>query len=68
MAILDPRTAIQLSPVAVTEKSNRKPCQLKVYKNPRSDEFVETRGGNHKILKEWKSQYGAEEVEGWLIK
>ncbi|RFQ08223.1 transcriptional regulator, partial [Pseudomonas sp. ATCC 13867] len=23
-------------------------------------------GGNHKVLKAWKAQYGAEAVESWL--
>jgi len=29
-------------------------------------EVVETKGGNHKILKAWKEKHGAEKVEGWL--
>ncbi|MDG9812333.1 transcriptional regulator, partial [Pseudomonas juntendi] len=28
--------------------------------------IIETKGGNHKLLKEWKAQYGADEVESWL--
>ncbi|EPG5989341.1 transcriptional regulator, partial [Pseudomonas aeruginosa] len=26
----------------------------------------ETKGGNHKVLKAWKEQYGSETVESWL--
>jgi hypothetical protein len=37
-----------------------------VYKNPETGETVESKGGNHKVLKAWKEQYGAEQVEGWL--
>lgn len=31
-----------------------------------SGEVVETKGGNHKTIKDWKAQYGAQEVESWL--
>jgi hypothetical protein len=31
-----------------------------------SDEVVETKGGNHKVLKEWKAEYGSDTVESWL--
>jgi len=68
VAILDPQSASRHAPAAVAEKSSRKPRQTKVYKNPHSGELVETKGGNHKTLKEWKSQYGAGEVETWLAK
>jgi hypothetical protein len=46
----------------------RKPRQVKVYKNPRTGEIVETKGGNHKTLKEWKSEHGSTTVESWLIR
>jgi len=26
---------------------------------------IETKGGNHKTLKEWKAQWGSDEVESW---
>ncbi|MBC3244918.1 DNA binding protein [Pseudomonas lurida] len=68
IAILDPQSVSRRAPAAVAEKSTRKPRQLKVYKNPHTGERVETKGGNHKTLKEWKSQHGADEVEGWLAK
>lgn len=67
IAILDPQAGNRRGATAVmVEKTSRKPRQLKVYKNPHSGETVETKGGNHKTLKEWKSEYGAEEVESWL--
>ena len=68
VSILDPQSASRRAPAAVAEKSSRKPRQLKVYKNPHTGERVETKGGNHKTLKEWKSQHGADEVESWLAK
>lgn len=68
IAILDPQSASRRAPATVAEKSSRKPRQLKVYKNPHTGERVETKGGNHKTLKEWKIQHGADEVESWLAK
>lgn len=53
------------APTATKDK-RRKPRALKVYRNPHSGEVVNTRGANHKVLKAWKAQYGAETVEGWL--
>ena len=41
---------------------------LKTYTNPHTNEVIETKGGNHKVLKEWKAQWGADEVESWLTK
>ncbi len=48
-------------------KPTRKPRKLKVYKNPENGEVIETRGGNHKKLREWKEEYGAEIVESWVL-
>lgn len=65
--ILDPqasRRAVVAKPVAATRKAR----QLKVYKNPHTGEVVETKGGNHKTLKEWKSEHGSDTVESWLSK
>ncbi|MDI1329521.1 MULTISPECIES: histone-like nucleoid-structuring protein, MvaT/MvaU family [unclassified Pseudomonas] len=47
---------------------SRKPRQVKVYKNPETGEVVETKGGNHKTLKEWKTKFGSDKVESWLTK
>ncbi|WP_298729284.1 histone-like nucleoid-structuring protein, MvaT/MvaU family [uncultured Pseudomonas sp.] len=46
--------------------AHRRPRALKRYKNPHSGEVVETKGGNHRVLKEWKAEYGAATVESWL--
>lgn len=62
-AILDP--SAKPEPKA-DGRSQRRERQLKVYKNPETGEVVETKGGNHKVLKAWKEQYGAETVESWL--
>ena len=50
-------------PAATTRKRRK----LKVFKNPETGETIETRGGNHKILKKWKSKYGLTTVDDWLI-
>lgn len=47
------------------EADNKPKRRLKVYTNPHTGEKVETRGGNHKTIKEWKAEYGDEEVNGW---
>lgn len=48
------------------EKKTRRARTVKVYKNPNNGEIIETKGGNHKALKAWKEQYGADTVESWL--
>ncbi len=40
--------------------------QCQVYRNPETGEVVETKGGNHRVLKAWKEQYGADTVNAWL--
>lgn len=67
IALLDPQASPRRAPVAAGSKAgSRKPRSVKVYKSPYSGEVVETKGGNHKTLKKWKAEYGADEVESWL--
>jgi hypothetical protein len=65
--LLDPQTG-RRAPAAESQTGTRKPRQLKVYKNPHTGEVVETKGGNHKTLKDWKAQHGSATVESWLAK
>ncbi|MGM0985091.1 MAG: histone-like nucleoid-structuring protein, MvaT/MvaU family [Pseudomonadota bacterium] len=51
-----------------TTSTGRAKRKLKIYKNPNTGEVIETRGGNQKTLKAWKEEYGAETVEGWLVR
>jgi uncharacterized coiled-coil protein SlyX len=44
----------------------RKERAIKRYVNPNNGEVVETKGGNHKVLKAWKEEFGSQEVESWL--
>lgn len=52
---------------ATGDKKTRRARMVKMYKNPNNGEIIETKGGNHKALKAWKQQYGADTVEGWLV-
>lgn len=66
--ILDPQSGRRAAAPAAAEKTPRRARQVKVYKNPHNGEVIETKGGNHRLLKEWKAKYGADEVESWLAK
>ncbi|MEB0029056.1 DNA binding protein [Pseudomonas sp. MH9.2] len=65
IVILDPNVSLRASADGGSEKKQRKARVLKRYKNPESGEVIETKGGNHKILKQWQQTYGTEAVEGW---
>ncbi|MDR6914471.1 hypothetical protein J2X66_001335 [Pseudomonas sp. 3296] len=65
--LLDPQ-ASHRAPDVDSKAGTRKPRQVKVYKNPYTGEVVETKGGNHKTLKEWKAEHGSTTVESWLTK
>lgn len=62
--ILDPK-ANSRQPSAPEPASTRKPREVKTYKNPHTGEVIQTKGGNHTVLKSWKSEHGAEAVESW---
>ncbi|ANY89607.1 transcriptional regulator [Pseudomonas putida] len=64
--ILDPQAGTRRQAPQAQEKSTRKPREVKVYKNPHNGEVVQTKGGNHAVLKAWKAEHGAETVESWL--
>lgn len=64
--ILDPqagrRDQVQTSAPAMAERKAR---AVKVYMNPHTGKVVETKGGNHKLLKQWKAEHGSDAVESW---
>lgn len=64
VSILDPKAATKTAPVP--QKSTRRARTVKIYKNPHNGEVVETKGGNHKTLKQWKGEYGSDVVESWV--
>ena len=67
IALLDPEARNskpgRSAPVKAT--GTKRARKVKQYKNPHNGEIVETKGGNHKTLKEWKAKWGGDEVEGW---
>ena len=67
IALLDPSSR-STSGKAAPASDGRRKRKLKIYKNPNSGEVVETRGGNHKTLKAWKEEHGADTVESWLVR
>lgn len=66
IAILDPAAGQGDRRSARVTAGQRRARAVKVYKNPNNGEVVETKGGNHKILKAWKAEYGNDTVESWL--
>lgn len=64
IAILDPNPSAATATPAGPKR--RRARVVKVYHNPHTGELIETKGGNHRGLKSWKEQYGAETVDSWL--
>ena len=65
IAMLDPEAKASKAKGAAKATGTKRARKVKQYKNPNTGEVIETKGGNHKTLKEWKAQWGSEEVEGW---
>ncbi|MGI0646876.1 histone-like nucleoid-structuring protein MvaT [Pseudomonas aeruginosa] len=63
IGILDPAATKGDKPHG--SKGVKRARKLKQYKNPNTGEVIETKGGNHKTLKEWKEKWGAATVESW---
>jgi len=66
IALIDPPAGLGKAKVGAQEKTKRRARTTKVYSNPHTGERIETKGGNHKVLKQWKSEHGSDEVESWL--
>ncbi|WP_455233675.1 histone-like nucleoid-structuring protein, MvaT/MvaU family [Geopseudomonas aromaticivorans] len=64
VAILNPQPS-ELEPAAPADVKQRRPRQVKVYIQPVTGKRIETKGANHALLKAWKSEFGADVVEGW---
>jgi len=64
--ILDPESAREAT-FKGAQQPQRRERKIKRYKNPETAEIIETKGGNHKMLKEWKQKFGAETVESWRL-
>lgn len=66
--VLQILTAIDPSIAAAKAESGtgtRAKRPMKTYKNPHTGEVVKTRGGNHKVLNEWREKHGKEAVQSW---
>lgn len=63
--ILDPENKLASSK-SVKSSGTKRARKVKQYKNPHTGEVIETKGGNHKVLKEWKGKYGGDTVESWV--
>ncbi|MNJ55143.1 hypothetical protein D3C77_506170 [compost metagenome] len=62
--LLDPDRSKRSNPSQPQVKTRRE-RMVSVYTNPHNGVSVETKGGNHKQLREWKAEYGAGVVESW---
>lgn len=66
IALLDTDAKSSKTKSAVKATGTKRARRVKQYKNPHNGEVIETKGGNHKTLKEWKAKWGGDEVEGWV--
>lgn len=60
-----PRTG-KVAKAKAAPGTTRRKRKLKTYINPHTGEKIQTRGGNHNVLKAWKAEHGSEEVESWV--
>ncbi|QAX82226.1 histone-like nucleoid-structuring protein MvaT [Candidatus Pseudomonas adelgestsugas] len=65
IALLDPELTVKAPRSAVKITSTKLARKVKQYKNPYNGEVIQTKGGNHKTLKEWKAKWGSNVVEDW---
>ncbi|WP_226506816.1 histone-like nucleoid-structuring protein MvaT [Pseudomonas sp. MWU16-30317] len=67
VALLDPEAKFNKAPRSGAAKvtGTKRARKVKQYKNPHNGEIIETKGGNHKTLKEWKAKWGGDVVESW---
>ncbi|MDF9617548.1 DNA binding protein [Pseudomonas entomophila] len=66
IALLDPESKLSKAPRGTAKTTTTKRARkVKQYKNPHNGEVIETKGGNHKTLKEWKAKWGGDVVESW---
>ena len=50
---------------ATASGGSRAKRPMKTYKNPHTGEVVQTRGGNHKTLNEWRKKHGKDAGQSW---
>ncbi|CDI92830.1 transcriptional regulator MvaT [Pseudomonas aeruginosa PA38182] len=57
ISLLDPDAKIGKSTRTAKAPAGKRARKVKQYKNPHTGEVIETKGGNHKTLKEWKAKW-----------
>ena len=65
IAMFDPEAKSSKATRTAKPAGSKRARKVKQYKNPNTGEVIETKGGNHKTLKEWKAKWGGDVVEGW---
>jgi hypothetical protein len=65
IGILDPQAKAGKT-ARVSKTGTKRARKMKQYKNPNTGDVIETKGGNHKVLKEWKAKWGSDLVESWV--
>lgn len=65
ISLLDPDSRTSKAGRTAKAAPSKRARRIKQYKNPNSGEVIETKGGNHKTLKEWKAKWGSDVVESW---
>ena len=66
IAMIDPDAKnAKATRAAAKPAGSKRARKVKQYKNPNTGEVIETKGGNHKTLKEWKAKWGGDVVESW---
>jgi hypothetical protein len=65
ISLLDPDAKSSRGTRSAKPVAAKRTRKVKQYKNPNTGEVIETKGGNHKTLKEWKAKWGGDVVESW---
>lgn len=65
IGLLDPSLLPDKARATKSATAGKRTRRIKQYKNPHTGDVIETKGGNHKTLKEWKAEWGNEAVESW---
>ncbi|CAE6895240.1 MULTISPECIES: histone-like nucleoid-structuring protein MvaT [Pseudomonas] len=65
IALLDPEAKVGKLQRGAKTTTTKRARKVKQYKNPNTGDVIETKGGNHKTLKEWKAKWGSDVVESW---
>lgn len=70
IALVEPdlmKKIIKLEAGGNQTKRKNKPRSIRRYTNPHTGDVVETKGGNHKVLREWREKWGREAIDSWGV-